>query len=459
MTSATFPARVGNVMSDTSRAHPLIDGAKHSTASTSRRDAAPWLLAWALALVVATSLSQLELVSMAIIGGSAVAASTVILRWRTLSPAAFWLFAWLGVLVALAAASGSIPPLADMQTFLAGEGRVFLAFLPLIPFLAGRRPVVTCRLIVRRVCVLTSVILASVIVAAFLPGIRQSVIRGPDGLLGGLSSSHHIPGYLGGILVVFALTATGFGPRMRMWFTAVGGAAIVLASSRTSIVGILAVAAYVTIVHVRSTRFVRTVVVGAVLIIMLLVLDQRSRDTVSTFADPAQLDLATRAFQEGDEEVIKRGDRAADVNVLRRFGVWGESFRTFTDSPVVGQGPFRLNDTDVERIQLLPGVSFVVAGDLVHSDFGAHNIVLQLAADGGIVLLVPFVLIWVALWRQGSRSTAVTGGPTANALVVFAWALSLTSNAIISPALMFPLAAVLGPLLMSDGRARVRDAA
>jgi O-antigen ligase len=226
-----------------------------------------------------------------------------------------------------------------------------------------------------------------------------------------------------------------------------GVAVIALSSSRTSFVGLAVVLAYLGGRQLTATRLVRTIVLMFILVGSVLSVDARARSMVAGFVGGDRLDDAAVAFQRGSEGVVSANEAAADVNIIKRFGVWGEASRSWMVSPLVGSGPFRLNDRNVERSAPLPGVSLVTSGDRVYSDFGAHNLVLQLAADGGVALLVPFAVLWAVTWRRSGRADAVTGGPTARALIVFGWGVSLTSNALLSPAFVFPLSAILGPLL------------
>lgn len=400
-------------------------------------------------MVGASIFSEIQLVGWLAVSLSVVVAAMTLLAWGRLPAMAFWLLLWIAVLAVLAVISGSLPPVEDLGDFLKGEGRTFLAFLPLLPFLSARLTAAGARSVLRRGLTTGVILLLGAVVASLLPLTRHFVV-GSDGLLKAFSSSHHIPGYVGGLCLVVALSAPALGRRPRMIAAAAGVGAVALSSSRTSLIGLLVVFVYLAGRQLTPRRLVRIVGVAAILVVAVLGIDARARSTVGGFLGGDRLDDAAIAFQQGSDRVVTPSQAAADVNVLKRFGVWGEASRAWWRSPMVGSGPFRLNDLQVERSQLFPAVSIVTEGERVYSDFGAHNLVLQLAADGGVALLFPFLGLWAAVWKRGGRAELATGGPTARALIVFGWGISLTSNALLSPAFVFPLSALLGPLLAID---------
>lgn len=416
--------------------------------------------AWSVVLVMAALFSQIEIIGWIAVSLSAGLAFLTLLRWRRLSGLAFWLLLWLTVLAVLTVIAGSMPPLSELGSFLRGEGRTFLAFLPIVPFLAARLAPASARFVLRRGLLTGVAVLGAATVASMLPITRHFVVS-PDGLLKVYSSSHHIPGYVGGLLVVVALSSPVIGLRLRGAAAVIGVAAVALASSRTSLVGLAVVLAYLGGRRLTAKRLLRSLVLGTILVVSVLSVDARARSMVSGFVGGDRVDDAAIAFQRGSGGVISSNDAAADVNIIKRFGVWGEASRSWLLSPVVGSGPFRLNDRQVERSVPLPGASIVTTGERVYSDFGAHNLLLQLAADGGLALLIPFVLMWTTAWTRAGRSQVATAGPTAKALIVFGWGVSLTSNALLSPAFVFPLSAFLGPLLAigsDDGEGGIRAA-
>lgn len=404
------------------------------------------LAVWSLSLLGAALCSGIEVVAWAAGAASVVVAGVNLLVWRRLSGPAFWLLLWLAVSIALAAVVGSFPAIAEVGEFLSGEGRALLAFLPLLPFLGSRVSIEAARRLLGFGLTAATILLSCTIVAAAVPATRPLVV-GSDGLFTALASSHHIPGYVGGLCLVVALSAPRLGPRLRVSSAIVATLAVALSSSRTTVLGLVVALAYIAGRQLTLGRLLRIAGVAAVVIVAILAVDQRVRTTVTGILAGDRLDDAIVAFEHGSERVVSVDVTAADVNVLRRFEVWGEAFRQWWSSPVVGAGPFRLNDVDIQRSTPFPGALLVTAGGRVYSDFGAHNLVLQLAADGGLLLLLTFFGLGMALWRRGRRGASATGGATARALLVFAVGTSLTSNALLSPALVFPLSALLGPLL------------
>lgn len=379
-----------------------------------------------------------------ILGSVAGAAMLSLPRWTRLPPPSFWLAAAVVVQVFLAAVVGSLPPLSESQAFLSGEGRVLIAWLPLLCLLTRRRSVGAARFAVKRACEAAAAVLAMACLLFVTP--YRHLVAGSDGLLKVASSSHHIPGYVGALIFLVACTSTVFSRRWRLTVGSVGLLAVALASSRTAVAGIAIALLYLGFRGLSPRRLLRIGLVTGLGALLVLGLDARSRETVVGFLDGDRTDQIVLAFAQGDSSLSLEGAPAADVNVLRRFGVWGEATRAFLRSPIVGQGPFRLNDRPTAVAEPVPLVYLVVDGERSYSDFGAHNIFLQLAADGGLVLLLPVIIGWRGLWAMARRRTC-TDGPSGAVLLAFSLGASLTSNGLTAPALMFPLAALLGPIL------------
>ncbi|SCL52938.1 Membrane protein involved in the export of O-antigen and teichoic acid [Micromonospora citrea] len=90
-----------------------------------------------------------------------------------------------------------------------------------------------------------------------------------------------------------------------------------------------------------------------------------------------------------------------------RGQIWGGLLERWSESPLVGWGPEVFQD---------PAVTALIGGQFNHG----HNVMVQLLVVGGLVALVPFVLLCALAWKRAAALTA--GGQPAPLLFLVALA-------------------------------------
>jgi O-antigen ligase len=209
------------------------------------------------------------------------------------------------------------------------------------------------------------------------------------------------------------------------------------------LVGLLLAGVYLVISSPSPQNRARMIAVIAVGLVATAILSGRAVSTVRYLGSSAFLKDAAAQFSEpespesGKSVTIDAAPGASLANILIRFGVWRASLDEIAKSPIIGIGPWRLNDIDRQEVGI-PGI-VVLATDGVQvngSGFGSHNLVLQTAAETGLVGLALLAAPWIMIARRVRGR--VVGRPTI-ALIWFCVGTAFTSNAMISPALCFPV--------------------
>lgn len=380
--------------------------------STSAEERA--LVAAGVLLVAAAALSGSDLLSTLSAAAAVVlGAWPIAVRFRRCIPtqlacgiAAFWLV--------YAAVLGSLPPLGDagaVADWASAEGRAFLA---LYAIAVGAS--FTSR---RSVSDLVGWIVAAVAVSLVVGLVSHWFHVGPPPfdhrsrrLFHGLTSSHHVSGFLGAGLVVIVAAVPGLFRRwVRVATLLIGVLAIALAGSRSSLVG-LGVGIVVVLAHLLDRRRAVLVVVAMTAAAALVLLPvPRFRQTVEIVTRPEFLSDVAAAFDDGTKQGARQlSDSEAEANMLIRFALWGEEFDVIRSSPLVGIGRFRGNDDEVE-LRGVDGLVYV-AVDGVRSPFGQpHNMYLLLLGETGIVGLLLFASPYVVAVRRTRRASIAATAP------------------------------------------------
>ncbi len=365
-----------------------------------------------------------------------------------------WALACLAFTAASGIAVGAAPGRADLATFMGQDGRVFVAYVPFLVFATmttTRVHVDRLRTILRALVLLTPVTWV-VTSMGLLPSYRR------HGAFVGLTSSHHAMGMLMGVVGLTLLLAPG---RRRALDQVCGAAAlgmIVVVGSRTSMTGVLVAALYLFFRTPSVVQRLRMVVVLLVAVVVVLAVSGRTASTVAFLTSPEFIDAAAtelanpETVEDGEAQVDSGPTSGAEIsNVLLRFGLWRTAADEWVRSPVVGIGAWRFNDPYRTYVGV-PGLQLATDGEAVHDGFGAHNLVLQTLAETGIVGLALLLSPWLALARRVRRGRLPRPEHTAViAVLLFAVGTTLTSNSLISPALTFPVLAVVMTLVRQRG--------
>lgn len=318
-----------------------------------------------------------------------------------------------------AAVVGSLPsPSApgEVADWAANEGRALLA-LYAIAIGAAIRSSAVCAILLRRMVL----VVASTLVVGLLS--HWSNVSPPlfddrqRRLFHGLTSSHHVAGFLGAAMVLVVVAFPRLLPRnARIGVVALGVVAIALAGSRSSLVG-LAAGVVVVLAHLLDRRRFVVVVTGlTVLALLVMIPVPRFRQTIEIVVRPEFVSDAVQSFESGTrQQAVRLSDSTVEANMLIRFALWGEQIDVIRSSPLVGIGRFRGNDDEL-RLWGVDGV-FYVAIDGERSPLGQpHNMYLYLLGETGIVGLLVFMTPYaVAVARTRRRSDSPLLGPAVDA--------------------------------------------
>ncbi|MBI2708718.1 MAG: O-antigen ligase family protein [Actinobacteria bacterium] len=408
--------------------------------------------------MASTAFSRFNSLSLLGLGVVLVVTAALFLRWLRVDAIGLAIVALIAWWLLSGALAGSLPDRRNVALFLSSEGRTLFAYLPLLVFVVVRTDRVEAGVAVAlaRLAAALGVLLTAVWAVA-----RPALLspKGGGRLFFGLTSSHHVAGFLGGMSAIVLLCAWLERRRPVDLALAAGALAIVVASgSRTTMLGLVVVLAWSAWDSGRADTRIKLlgVLVGGGVLVYALV--PRVSGTLDRVTDPKFVteisSSANATSASATATASPTREDAATANVLKRFGVWSVAFGDFAASPFIGVGTWRLNDLNTHRSGISGLVVLERGGQRVHSDFQAHNVILQLLSENGLLGLGLFLFLWRRIWRRlrnvpippgrGDVSALARAGP---ALVVFAVGASLTSNAIMVPGFAASLAVFIGPLI------------
>ena len=308
---------------------------------------------------------------------TAVAAGWILwaLNWRTVQPRLLFRrhWRWFLLLCAVYALSAAWSPLPALTAYRAAE---LLAAATIVLFLFGMSNDPYGDLL--RVLYLCTLVCAA---DAFVVDYRLGTW--PDHLLGALRSN---PG--GGVassLLVFALFAKGFRPRMRAFHSAAAIIALVVFGSLASYVALL------TGVLAGCAMAARNRLVGATVLFLFL-----------SIAVVALLDVSVPDLTEQVGALLDRPAESIRTGT-GRFGLWEETLK------VTANRPFGGGYVAAERLLSLRAD---VSKSLVWQARNSHNGFLSAWEGAGYIGLLVLCAYLLALWR----TLSLVGGPNSPAL-------------------------------------------
>lgn len=331
--------------------------------------------------------------------------------------------------------------------FLTQEGRVMIGLTvwtlfsksPTISLGFGRRWVRACALLA-----------GAMIMLSFVPGVRSLVMSTRGNVFWGFGSSHHVTGYTFGILGAVAIALRRRGAPIRLPEIAVLFLASGLTTSRTTLLGLLAIplVALLTLSKGRSIGRSHALTVMAAIFLASSVLLTAAFTYSSAVGEALSLPrLEEVSANLGDVEdsrdgeagaIVSGGDSVRETNVLRRVSAWRRAWLDGQASPFVGVGAFRYNDVDRDFVNPVPFVELATSsGEDDIGDFGAHNVYLQVFGELGLFGLVSILLIQI---RASGVVLARAGWHFEGMLLIgLIWATGFVSNGTLSPSLVVGL--------------------
>ncbi|NQX11997.1 O-antigen ligase family protein [Microbacteriaceae bacterium VKM Ac-2855] len=203
----------------------------------------------------------------------------------------------------------------------------------------------------------------------------------PGSLLGNATDQGAVGVVLTAVLAIATRRAwhEGFA-RDRLLVTAGLGAAIasvVLSASRSALVGLAAVAVLALAMAASSGALRRreTLRFGLIAVVVL----------VAVFVIPLSRD-----------RVLGLSPLAAS-SAEARWSMWAQSFRMVAETPLLGVGPSGFMD----RLSALHGEDWFALNGSGSTTDSPHDVMLQVLAAGGVVLLVPAVVAGVLVMQRG----------------------------------------------------------
>ncbi|MCA9263249.1 MAG: O-antigen ligase family protein [Planctomycetales bacterium] len=328
------------------------------------------------------------------------------LAWLVMANYAYWLLSGLFT-------GGVTPSTLAKLDFWDGEGRVLLYYLPFLPFAVlalGHSPY--------RTMLRTTqwIVVAGAVVFLAWVGTSGRLFSGhSEGrLFFGLATSHTGAGTFWGsaatLLLVYGITT-----RKRLCIV-LGCVCIVLilgTSSRQTLVGLFAVFLW----FVFKERRLKVLLAGALCVcVAMAVLPLLFPHTSERLVRMASVSLPEFQVVGGSRpEFYFRRVGYDDANIEIRFEIWQYACQLFANSPLVGIGFGRFNDTSldfwgVKRVLYLAfdGVQYIserndFQGDELASAGNAHNSYLHVLAETGLAGFALLTWLWGALYLRLER--------------------------------------------------------
>ena len=306
-----------------------------------------------------------------------------------------------------AALVGSLPGPFDANALFkwaSTEGRAIIALYAMAVGASLRSPTAGATMVRRIVLVVSVTLLLGLISHEFHIGPPLYDHRSRK-LMHGLTSSHHVAGFLGAGLVLVAIAMPRlFRPWVRVSAVTGGVLTVALTASRSAFVG-LAVGLVVVLAHqLDRRRFVVVMTATVIALSGLFMLVPRFRQTVEVVTRPEFISEVAEAFDTGTKRGARQlSDSGVEANMLIRFALWGAEFDVVKQSPLVGIGRFRLND-DVTAMSGIDGVLLVATdGERRHTHGQPHNMYVFLLSETGIVGLALFAAPYMMAVRATRR--------------------------------------------------------
>lgn len=265
------------------------------------------------------------------------------------------------------------------------------------------------------------------------------VSRAPDGLLyfSGLATSHNAAASIYAVAAAFTCGHLLSGSwRGRIWWLALAlqCTAIVLTLSRSFLAAVLVVLLAAFWIWGRRRHVATFLVLGALVVAVF------GRDMVRRF--------------------VELRDPVEVYNVVQRIAYWERAGEYVLRSPWLGVGFSRFNDVPTRQFAGVRGLlQWKAKATTVNDDAHAHNALLMVWAETGLVGVTLWVLFLVSLYREARRrmllpAPHVLRGFGLGVVLSFAILLvaSLAANNIVAPSGVWPAGYFAGAMLLLEPR-------
>ncbi len=353
---------------------------------------------------------------------------------------------------------GAVPPLADLglvSQWLDSDARFIYPTVIVVAMCGLRR----AEAFVVALTVGFWMIVAGVASGLVLALVTDAARSG--GLVIGLSSSHHVQGALAasGLLLAVAMSTLTRGSFVRIGVGVLMAVGLAFSGSRAAALAAAAGCVLVLVVRHRHDRRTLGRAIAATFLVALLAVAAvpRVRTTVTDLTSRDFISDAVDVFrrQPSDEPTPVVRERAS-MNTLTRVGLWRRATDFAIESPLIGAGPFRFNDSVLDRAGVRWVAYPVTAARNAYNDAQAHNTYLHVLAETGTIGLTLYVAPWVGAGRRPrppplGSGLGTTRSPSdwlaevrvaSRAFIVGGATAGLVSESVFSPAIGVPVAIV-----------------
>lgn len=326
------------------------------------------------------------------------------------------------------------------------DGRVFFYYLPLIGILTLPAGSLDLGAAVKAVNAIGMVHVG--LMVAWLLGVGRAALGGP--LFTGFMSHKTSAGtFFSAIALFLLMTGWASHRRLPMLTGAALVPAVLFAGSRQAFAAVASAVVLYAVLSARRTLRVRLIVLFGVAAVALPFISPTSYARVTQgFTDESFTAAGEQWAGEGWNPAKELGGqlvlgREVDWNVVGRIAYYRRGISLWRSSPLVGVGFARYNDDlspgceggHVPALACVPGTS-----ERFMSDKSAHNSLLHIGAELGLVGVGAFVLLWVAIVRRLRRLRRLPSDPLDSAAVeaAFLAVLSVPASSLFGHALGAP---------------------
>lgn len=362
---------------------------------------------------------------------------------------------------ALVAKSGPLD-LAEFPIFIEGEGRIFIYYLPLLYYSVARPQH-------HRIAYATKM-LSSLSVAGFALLVVWAVAgkswpAGDEfGNFFGLLTSHTGAGTFFMVLsVTLLIMGLESGNRRVVLMGSLAVLPIFATGSRQSLLSLTAVLIWYLAKKPKGRSALLIFLIIAVTVLSahsLIVLSNSNASPVIEFAHRAdtlfQL-FRSSTWSPGDPMPWKPGQN----NIESRMLFWKYAFVRWMESPIFGIGFGRYNDIGIQTYGIPGLIALAQRGERVLVEASAHNSVLHVASETGLVGIALLTALWLAIIRRLRRVESSADNKTlrgfsiaCQGLVIAIMAGSLFGHSLAAPSIGLPALMVIGLCL---GATRLED--
>ena len=335
----------------------------------------------------------------------------------------------LGYWLASGLISGGVQPdVLASRDFWRGEGRCFLFYVPLLAttFLTVSKP--DLRFLVTMVCLLT--FLGAILFAAWMAGFGDFQAE-QDPVTGEAIESTYFVGFMtshtgaGAFWATVAAFLFGFSLPTRARVIQVLALAAVLLTlgtgGRAATLGLVSVVVWMfAFGRMFTVRALQLAVPGGILVVaagwglmgalpevnerMAELFDQRTVRSIASVAKQPTLHRASGTFYSGSN--------LEHHNLVIRVFLWKYALRLFQESPLIGIGYGRFNDSNLEFAGIPSVLNLAVRGEkftgaginweegqLMSSTGNAHNSYLHTLAETGLFGLTLLLYLWYLMYQ------------------------------------------------------------